>query len=69
MPPGQVRRLAQGKDIREALFGQGAEKGMARKLGLRCGGAREAAEKAGSLAGRSERRWMLGRQFVEDGSV
>jgi hypothetical protein len=64
-----VRRLAQGKDIREALFGQGAEEGMARKLGLRCGGAREAAEKAGSLAGRSERRWMLGHQFVEDGSV
>ena len=30
--PAQVRRLAQGKDIREALFGQGAEKGMARKL-------------------------------------
>ena len=61
--------VAQGKDIREALFGQGAERSMARKLGLRCGGAREAAEKAGSLAGRSERRWMLGRQFVEDGSV
>ena len=62
-------RLAQGKDIREALFGEGAEKGMARKLGFRCGGAREAAEEAGSLAGCSERRWMLGRQFVEDGSV
>lgn len=27
--PVQARRLAQGKDIREALFGQGAEKGMA----------------------------------------
>ena len=36
---GQVRRLAQGKDIREALFGEGAEEGMARKLGFRCGGA------------------------------
>src|SRR5205814_10694929 len=42
---------------------------MARELGLRCGGAREAAEEAGSLAGGSERGWMLGRQFVEDGSV
>src|SRR6478735_10236611 len=42
---------------------------MARELGLRRGGAREAAEDARALAGRSERGWVLGRQFVEDGSV
>ena len=64
-----MRRSAQSEDIREALFGQGAEQGMPRKLGPRRGGAREAAEKAGTLAGRYERGWMLGRQFVEDGSV
>src|SRR3954466_3674941 len=40
---------------------------MARELGLRCGGAREAAEEARSLAGGCERGWILGRQFVEDG--
>jgi hypothetical protein len=62
-------RLGQREDIREALLGQRAEKGVAGELGLRCGGAREAAEEARSLARRSERGWMLGRQFVEDGSV
>ena len=64
-----VRGLGQGEDIGEALFGERAEQGMARELGLRRGGAREAAEEARALAGRSERGWMLGRQLVEDGSV
>ena len=32
-------------------------------------GLAEAAEEARALAGRSERGWVLGRQFVEDGSV
>jgi xanthine dehydrogenase molybdopterin-binding subunit B len=61
--------LGQRQDIREALFGQGAEKGMARELALRRGRARKAAEEARSLAGRAERGWMLGRQFVQGGSV
>src|SRR5689334_14526608 len=42
---------------------------MPRKLGLRRGGAREAAEEACALARCSERGRMLGRKFVERGSV
>src|SRR5689334_18860031 len=42
-------RLGQGQHVGEAPFGQSAEEGVARELGLRRGGAREAAEEARSL--------------------
>ena len=56
-------------NIREALFGQGAEEGMARQPGLRGGGAGEAAEEARSLAGRPERGRMLRRQLIQESQV
>jgi len=68
-PKTMAVELRQGKDIDEAPVGQDAEQGMTRELGGCRRGTREPAEETGSLAGRSERRWVLGRQCVEDGAV